>query len=63
MIADDMFSLIAVCLFFMMDMIALIGVECSQISSFELSLVDYIPDLDDPIVDYSNKGDHENFLR
>lgn len=63
LIADDIFSLIAVCLFFTMGVIALIGVECSQISSFELSSVDYIPDLDDPIVDSSNKGDPENFLR
>ena len=47
-----------------MGVIALIvvGINCSRLGSLELSFVDHILDLDDPIVDFSNKGDPENIL-
>lgn len=65
MIADHILSLVVVCLVFVIGVISLIrvGIECSKFSSFELSTVDYIPDLDNPIVDLSNKRDPENILR
>ena len=65
MIADGILPFITVYSFSITDMIALIGVdvECSRIGSFEPSLIDYIPDLGDPIADSSNKGDPKNILR
>ena len=46
-------------------MIALIGVdiECFRIGSFKLSLIDYVPNLGDPIADSSNKGDFKNMQK